>query len=88
MTDQQRHDIRQQGLSSPQFRAKVAADIGAQILEQREAAGMTTQDIEQATGYKATKIMANERGDYPPKTVVELAAIAEAIGCTIQLVRN
>lgn len=88
MTDQQRHDIRQQGLSSTAFRAKVAAAIGAQILEQRTAAGMTPQDIEQATGYKASKIMAHERGDYPPKSVTELEAIAEAIGCTIRLVRN
>ena len=88
MTDQQRHDIRQSGLSSPQFRAKVAADIGAQIAEQRTAAGMTPEQIERLTGYKATKIMAHERGDYPPKSVTELAAIAEAIGCTIRLVRN
>lgn len=88
MNDQQRHDIRQQGLSSPQFRAKVAADIGRQILEQRTAAGMTPEQIEQATGIKASRIRAHERGDYPPKTVTELAAIAEAIGCTIRLVKN
>lgn len=88
MTDQQRHDIRQQGLSSPQFRAKVAADIGAQIAEQRTAAGMTPEQIERLTGYKATKIMAHERGDYPPKSLTELAGIAEAIGCKIRLVRN
>lgn len=88
MTDQQRHDIRQNGLSSSQFRAKVAADIGAQIHNQREAAGMTPEQIERLTGYKATKIMAHERGDYPPKGVTELVAIAEAIGCTIRLVRN
>ncbi len=88
MNDKERKEIRQQGLSSPQFRAKVAADIGAQILEQRTAVGMTPQDIEQATGYKATKIMAHERGDYPPKGLTELVAIAEAIGCKIRLVRN
>ena len=88
MNDQERKEIRQNGLSSPAFRAKVAADIGAQIAEQRTAAGMTPQDIEQATGYKASKIVAHERGDYPPKTVSELAAIAEAIGCTIRLVKN
>lgn len=88
MTDQQRHDIRQNGLSSPAFRAKVAADIGQQIREQRTAAGMTPEQIERLTGYKATKIMAHERGDYPPKSVTELEAIAEAIGCTIKLVKN
>ncbi len=88
MNDQERKETRQNGLSSPLFRTKVAADIGAQIHELRTAAGMTPQDIEQATGYKATKIMAHERGDYPPKTVTELAAIAEAIGCTIRLVKN
>lgn len=88
MTDQQRKEIRQNGLSSPQFRAKVAADIGAQILEQRTTAGMTPEQVERLTGYKATKIMAHERGDYPPKSVTELEAIAEAIGCTIKLVRN
>lgn len=88
MTDQQRKEIRQNGLSSPQFRAKVAADIGRQILEQRTTAGMTPEQVERLTGYKASKIVAHERGDYPPKSVTELEAIAEAIGCTIKLVRN
>ena len=88
MNDQERKETRQNGLSSPAFRAKVSADIGAQIAEQRTAAGMTPEQIERLTGYKATKIMAHERGDYPPKAVTELAAIAEAIGCTIRLVKN
>lgn len=88
MNDQERKEIRQNGLSSPQFRAKVAADIGAQIHNQRETAGMTPEQIERLTGYKATKIMAHERGDYPPKSVTELVGIAEAIGCKIRLVRN
>lgn len=88
MNDQERKQQRQATYLAAEFRDRVAADIGRQIHDQREAAGMAPQDIEQATGYKATKIMAHERGDYPPKTVTELAAIAEAIGCTIQLVKN
>ena len=46
MNDQERKETRQNGLSSPAFRAKVAADIGAQIAEQRTAAGMTPEQLE------------------------------------------
>lgn len=88
MNDQQRHDIKLKGYLTDDYRRQVALSIGQQLAQQREQAAMTPEQIEQATGIKASRIRAHERGDYPPKTVTELAAIAEAIGCTIRLVRN
>lgn len=88
MNDQQRHDIRLKGYLTDDYRRQVALSIGQQLAQQREQAAMTPEQIEQATGIKASRIRAHERGDYPPKTVTELSAIAEAIGCTIRLVRD
>lgn len=88
MNDQQRHDIRLKGYLTDDYRRQVALSIGKQLARQREQAAMTPEQIEQATGIKASRIRAHERGDYPPKTVTELAAIAEAIGCTIRIVRD
>lgn len=88
MNDQQRKQTRDQGYLTDDYRRQVALSIGQQLAQQREQAGMTPEQIEQATGIKASRIRAHERGDYPPKTVTELAAIAEAIGCTIRLVKN
>lgn len=88
MNDQQRHDIRLKGYLTDDYRRQVALSIGQQLAQRREQAAMTPEQIEQATGIKASRIRAHERGDYPPKTVTELAAIAEAIGCTIRLIKN
>ena len=49
---------------------------------------MTPEQIEALTGYKASKIKANEQGAFAPKTVTELYAIAEAMQCHIELVKN
>lgn len=88
MNDQQRKQTRDQGYLTDDYRRQVALSIGQQLARQREQAAMTPEQIEQATGIKASRIRAYERGDYPPKSVTELSAIAEAIGCTIRIVRD
>lgn len=86
MNDEERKLIRQSGISSPEFRSTVAKDIGQQLLEARLAAGMTHEQIEALTGYKASKIKAHECYKYPPRTVTELMALAHALRCDVRLV--
>lgn len=89
MNDQERRQVRQSaGYLAPGFRERVAADIGARIRQARESAGMTHEQVEQLTGFKATMLAKVEQGYYPPKLVTELYAIAQAIGCHIEVVKN
>lgn len=88
MNDQERKELRAATYLTPEYKQWVAENIGEQIAKQRTAAGMTPEQIEQATGYKASAIRAHERGAYAPKTVTQLCAIAAAMQCHIEIVKN
>ena len=81
-----------EGQASPEERRELAAArarfrIGARILQQRLAAGMTQQQLADASGVDQADISRIERGQANP-TAETLEALAAPLGVTLDLIHS
>ena len=61
--------------------------LGQRLYDERTARGITLEQLEFLTGIKASKIGGYEQGKFLPAPEA-LEAIAQAIGCRLDIVRN
>lgn len=87
MNDQERREQRQATFNNAEHRHKLAARIGGTIAARRVQAGITPEQIEQLLGIKPRRLADIENGKFLPSPDT-LEAIANCIGCRLEIVKN
>lgn len=87
MNDQERREQRKATFNNAEHRHRLAARIGGTIGAQRAQAGITPEQIELLIGIKPKRLADIENGKFLPSSDM-LEAIANCIGCHLEIVKN